>query len=66
VLRNNKLGRVAGVDTVGSLALLPIGLGLAGLATEACGPAAVFISGGGVTAVLSLIAYQHPTIKQLD
>jgi MFS family permease len=61
-----KLGRVAGVDTVGSLALLPVGLGLAGLATEAWGPAAVFLIGGGLTAVLSLIAYQHPAIKKLD
>ncbi len=61
-----KLGRVAGVDTVGSLALLPVGLGLAGLATETWGPAAVFIVGGGITAVLSLIAYQHPAVKRLD
>jgi len=61
-----KLGRVAGVDTVGSLALLPIDLGLAGLATEAWGPAAIFVIGGGVTAVLSLIAYQHPAVKKLD
>ena len=61
-----KLGRVAGVDTVGSLALLPVGLGLAGLATEAWGPSAVFVIGGGITAVLSLIAYQHPAVKRLD
>jgi predicted MFS family arabinose efflux permease len=61
-----KLGRVASVDAVGSLALLPIGLGLTGMATEAWGPAAVFVIGGGLTAVLSLIAYQHPAIKQLD
>ena len=61
-----KLGRVAGVDTVGSLALLPIGLGLAGWATEAWGPAAVFVIGGGITAVLSLIAMRHPAIRNLD
>jgi hypothetical protein len=35
VLRNNKLGRVAGVYTVGSLALLHIDLSFVGLATEA-------------------------------
>ena len=61
-----KLGRVAGVDTVGSLALLPVGLGLAGMATEAWGPAAVFVMGGGITAVLSLIAMRHPAIRNLD
>jgi hypothetical protein len=61
-----QLGRVAGVDTLGSLALLPVGLGLAGLATEAWGPTAVFAVGGGGTAVISLLAYQHPAVKKLD
>jgi hypothetical protein len=62
----DKLGRVAGVDTVGSFALLPVGLGLTGLATEAWGPTAVFLVGGGITVILTLIAYQHPAIKKLD
>lgn len=62
----DKLGRVAGVDMVGSFALLPVGLGLTGLTTEAWGPAAVFIIGGVITAVVSLLAYQHPAIKKLD
>ena len=61
-----RLGRVASVDAVGSLALLPVGLGLTGLAVEAWGPAAVFVIGGGLTAVLSLIAMYHPAIRNLD
>ncbi|MCP4358173.1 MAG: MFS transporter [Chloroflexi bacterium] len=62
----DKLGRVASVDMVGSLALLPIGFGLAGWATEMWGASTVFVMGGGVTAVLSFLAYQHPAIKNLD
>ena len=61
-----KLGRVSGVDTVGSLALLPVGLGLAGLATEAWGAAAVFVIGGGAMAVLALLLMRHPAIRGLD
>lgn len=61
-----KLGRVSGVDTVGSLALLPVGFALAGLATEAWGPALVFLIGGGSTALLSLLLLFHPAIRGLD
>jgi MFS family permease len=61
-----QLGRVASVDMVGSFALLPVGLGLAGWATEIWGPAAVFAMGGGLTAVLSFLVYRHPAIQILD
>lgn len=61
-----KLGRVAGVDTVGSLALLPVGFGLAGMATEVWGAAVVFAIGGGSIALISLLLLRHPAIRGLD
>ena len=61
-----KLGRVAGVDMVGSFALLPVGFALAGLATEAWGAAVVFVIGGGSIALLSLLVMRHPAIRGLD
>jgi MFS family permease len=61
-----KLGRVAGVDMVGSFALLPVGFGLAGMATEAWGAAIVFAIGGGSIALISLLVMRHPAIRGLD
>ena len=50
-----KLGRVASVDSFGSFALLPIGLALAGWATDLIGAPGVFLIGGGTTAIVSLL-----------
>jgi len=52
---SEKLGRVASVDSFGSFALFPIGLAVAGWATDLIGPATVFLIGGGATAILSLL-----------
>jgi MFS family permease len=61
-----RLGRVSGVDTVGSLALVPIGFALTGLATEAWGAALVFVIGGGSMALLALLIMRHPAIRLVD
>jgi MFS family permease len=61
-----KLGRVASVDALGSFALLPIGYGLAGWATEWLGAPLVFMLGGGLTTLVVLLAYHHPAVRALD
>ena len=61
-----KLGRVASVDTIGSLSLIPIGYGLTGLATELWGASFVFALGGTLTALSAFAALYHPAIRGLD
>jgi hypothetical protein len=62
-----KLGRVASVDSLGSFALLPIGLALAGWATDLIGAPAVFLIGGGATMIVSLLLlWLSPIRKALD
>jgi MFS family permease len=63
---NEQLGRVVSIDSLGSFGLLPIGLALAGWATERLGPPPVFIIGGLTTAVLALAALAHPSIRRFD
>jgi len=58
-----KLGRVASIDQVGSIALLPVGYFLAGWATEAYGPEPVFVAGGVGTALVALAALAHPAVR---
>ncbi len=62
----NKLGRVSSINLLGSVSLLPIGLGLTGWAMELLGAPFIFIVGGGLTAVVALIAFRHPAIQQLN
>jgi DHA3 family tetracycline resistance protein-like MFS transporter len=62
----DKLGRVSSMESLGSFALLPVGYGIAGWATEILGPALVFVLGGGITAVLALFVLRHPAIRTLD
>jgi MFS family permease len=62
-----KLGRVASVDSLGSFALLPIGLALAGWATDLIGAPGVFLVGGGATMIVSLLLlWLSPIRKVLD
>jgi sugar phosphate permease len=63
---SDKLGRVSSIDMLGSFVLLPIGFGLTGWATEQLGPAPVFVIGGGLTAILALLAFAHPKVRHLD
>jgi predicted MFS family arabinose efflux permease len=61
------LGRVSSIDLVGSMALLPIGYGLAGLATELYGSPFVFATGGLITAIVAaLLLLRYPVIRGLD
>jgi MFS family permease len=61
-----QLGRVASIDALGSFALLPIGYGLAGRATEQFGAAWVCVAGGGLTALFAALGLLHPAIRHLD
>lgn len=63
---NEELGRVFSIDSLGSFALLPVGLALAGWATQTFGPSPVFLVGGVLTALIALLALLLPAIRQLD
>ena len=60
------LGRISSIDYLGSFVLLPIGYGLAGWAIDFFGAPPVFIVGGVLTALLALLAFLHPAIRNLD
>ncbi len=63
---NEQLGRVFSFDSLGSFLLLPVGLGVTGWATQTFGPSPVFLIGGGLTAVMALLALLLPPIRRLD
>ena len=63
---NDKLGRVSSIDMLGSFALLPVGYGLTGWATNLIGPAAVCILGGAITVAVAALGLLHPAIRRLD
>lgn len=48
-----RLGRVASVEEIGSLALIPLGFAAAGWATTQLGPAPTFLIGGVITVLLT-------------
>jgi DHA3 family tetracycline resistance protein-like MFS transporter len=66
VVPSERLGRVASIDSLGSFALLPLGFAIAGWATDLLGPAMIFTIGGGITALIALVALTHPTIRAFD
>lgn len=59
------LGRVASIDYVGSFGLLPVGLLVAGLATDAFGARAVLLTCGLAMVALPAIGLLHPGIRRL-
>lgn len=63
---NEQLGRVSSVDLLGSFALLPVGLGITGWATNAWGPATVCLLGGTLTVAASMMGLLHPAVRALD
>ena len=63
---NDQMGRVVSIDSLGSFGLLPIGLALAGWATERLGPPPVFVIGGLCTALIAVAALAHPALRGLD
>lgn len=63
---NEQLGRVSSIDQLGSTCLMPVGMYVAGWATGVIGPSPVFLIGGGLTALIGLLAILHPAIRALD
>ena len=60
------LGRVTSIATLGSFALVPVGSGLVGWATDHVGAPTIFILSGILTALLAALALLHPAIRNLD
>jgi MFS family permease len=60
------LGRVSSIDQLGSFALIPFGLGVAGWATDLVGAPLVFLIGGVTTATLGALGLAIPEIRNLD
>ena len=60
------LGRVASIDFLGSLVLLPVGFGVVGWATDQIGAPMVFVVGGLLTAALAAVGLLHPSVRNLD
>jgi MFS transporter, DHA3 family, tetracycline resistance protein len=60
------LGRVMSIVTVGSIALVPVGSGFVGWATDYVGAPTIFILSGVLTALLAALALMHPVIRNLD
>ena len=60
------LGRVYSLDYLGSTALIPVGYLVAGLASDAFGPSAVFLAGGLISAVILAGMTLLPQIRELD
>jgi DHA3 family tetracycline resistance protein-like MFS transporter len=60
------LGRVSSIDNLGSLALMPVWLSVAGWASDWLGPAPVFLLGGGLAALLGILGLIHPAIRNLE
>ncbi len=62
----DKQGRVFSIDALGSFGLRPIGYALVGLATDAFGPAPIFLCSGLLNIVLCLAAPGVRGIRDID
>lgn len=62
----DRLGRVSSIDALGSSALEPVGLVVAGVAADAWGPATVFTVGGLSSAAILSLALLSPSVRRLD
>ena len=63
---NEALGRVASVDMLGSIALLPVGLLLVGRGVTALGVTPSILICGGVAVVLAALALTTRAVRELD
>lgn len=61
-----KLGRVASIDTLGSFVLLPLGFAFTGWLVDRVDISSIFIAAGMVAALASLLPLIHPSIRGLD
>jgi MFS family permease len=66
IVPNDKLGRVASIDMLGSYVLLPIGFALTGICVQQIGPAWTFVLGGSLTMVCGALPLFMPQIQQVD
>lgn len=66
LIPGNVLGRVTSIATLGSFALIPVGSGLVGWATDHLGAPTIFILSGILTALLAALALMHPAIRNLE
>ncbi len=61
----DKLGRVFSLDLLGSLALVPIGLALAGVISDRTNPILVFVLAGAIKIGTSLIGLSLRGVREL-
>jgi len=66
IVPSDKLGRVASVDLLGSLGLLPVGYVLAGWLSDHLGPPSVFLWGGLLMVILDCIPLFLRSIRELN
>lgn len=66
LIPGHMLSRVTSIATVGSFALIPVGSGLVGWATDRVGSPTIFILAGTLTAGLAALSLVHPAIRRLD
>jgi len=66
LIPRDRLGRVYSIDALGSAALLPVGLAVAGVLADRFGAAPVFLVGGLTSAVIIVAGLLHPGIRSLD
>jgi MFS family permease len=63
---NEKLGRVASIDLVGSIALMPPAYALSGLLADRFGPALVFVVGGALKTLLYASGMLTRAVRDVD
>ncbi len=61
-----QLGRVSSIDQLGSYALIPLGMGTVGWATDLIGASQVFLIGGLISAALGAAGLLIPAIRKVD
>ena len=59
------LGRVASIDLLGSVALLPIGYSLVGVLVTEVGPGAALLIAGAGTVALALVGLSLRSVREL-
>jgi DHA3 family tetracycline resistance protein-like MFS transporter len=62
----NVLGRVSSIDSLGSVALLPLGYGIIGWATDHFGTTRVFIISGACSICMVALGLSQRSIRNLD
>ena len=66
MVEREQLGRVASIDLLGSIALLPVGYGVAGLVADKFGAPALFATCGVIMLVMTVLFSFHPVVRKLN